>query len=386
MPGQNKAMQTSPVLTLARDLISRRSVTPNDDGCQDLLVRRLLKSGFKAEKFEHGKVSNLWARRGNSGPLVCFAGHTDVVPPGPLNQWLHDPFSPFERDGMLYGRGAADMKSSLAAFVVAAERFVHAYPDHPGSVALLVTSDEEGDAVDGTVRVVESLRTRGERVDYCIVGEPTCVETLGDTVKNGRRGSLSGTLRVKGIQGHIAYPHLALNPVHRAMPALAELASIEWDRGNEFFPPTSWQVSNIRAGAGATNIIPGELSVLFNFRFSTASTDDSLKHRVHEVLDRHGLDYEIAWSLGAHPYLTSRGPLVEAMQNAILAVTGVQPKITTTGGTSDGRYIALICDQVVEFGPVNESIHKLNEYVAVSDLDPLAAVYQNVLERLLLDR
>lgn len=379
-------MQTSPVLALARELISRRSVTPDDDGCQDILARRLAASGFSSEKIGYGKVLNLWARRGKSGPVVCFAGHTDVVPPGPLNQWIHDPFSPFERDGMLYGRGAADMKSSLAAFVIAAERFVRAHPQHPGSIAFLVTSDEEGDAVDGTIRVIEALKMRCERVDYCVVGEPTCVDHLGDTIKNGRRGSLSGTLRIKGIQGHIAYPHLALNPVHKAMPALAELATIEWDRGNQFFPPTSWQISNIRAGTGATNVIPGELSVLFNFRFSTASTAETLKHRMHEVLDHHGLDYEIAWTFGAHPYLTDRGPLVNAMRNAVHDVTGVQPDITTTGGTSDGRYIAAICDQVVEFGPLNESIHKLNEYVAIADLDPLAAIYERVLDRLLLPR
>lgn len=375
---------SSPVLALARELIARRSVTPEDDGCQDLLARRLHASGFSAERIVHGKVRNLWARRGSSSPVICFAGHTDVVPPGPLNQWIHDPFSPFERDGRLYGRGAADMKSSLAAFVVAAERFVRTHPHHPGSIALLITSDEEGDATDGTIRVVEALKARSERVDYCIVGEPTCVDRLGDTLKNGRRGSLSGTLRVKGRQGHIAYPHLALNPVHQAMPALAELGAIDWDQGNEFFPPTSWQISNIRAGTGATNVIPGELSVLFNFRFSTASTAEELKRRVHEVLARHGLDYEISWTLGAHPYLTARGPLVEAVRAAVREVTGIETSVSTTGGTSDGRFISTVCDQVVEFGPVNESIHSLNEYVSLSDLDPLSEIYERVLDRLLI--
>jgi succinyl-diaminopimelate desuccinylase len=371
-------------LALARELISRRSVTPEDGGCQDLLGARLAAAGFSIDPMPRGSVVNLWARHGDKAPVVCFAGHTDVVPPGPLTQWIQDPFLPTERDGRLYGRGAADMKTSVAAFTVAAERFVAANPDHAGSIAIMLTSDEEGDAIDGTVRVVEALSARGEGIDYAIVGEPTCVTRFGDTIKNGRRGSLSGTLHVKGMQGHIAYPHLAKNPVHIAMPALAELGSMVWDQGNEHFPPTAWQISNIRAGTGATNIIPGELSVLFNFRFGTASDAPGLQRRVHEVLDRHGLDYELKWTLGAQPFLTKPGRLLGAVAGAVREVTGVEPEVSTTGGTSDGRFIVVVAKELVEFGPLNDSIHKLNEYVALEDIEPLTRIYERILEQLLL--
>ncbi len=368
---------------LARALIARRSVTPLDEGCQGLLAARLAPLGFALEPLASNGVSNLWARRGRGAPLVCFAGHTDVVPTGPLDQWLSDPFVPSERDGRLYGRGAADMKTSLAAFVTAIERFVAAHGDHRGSIALLITSDEEGEATDGTVKVVERLEGRGERIDYCIVGEPTSVDRLGDMVKNGRRGSLTGRLRVQGLQGHAAYPDQARNPIHLFAPALAELAAIEWDRGNEYFPATTWQVSNIRAGTGAANVIPGELEALFNFRFSTASTPAGLKSRVHALLDRHRLEYQLEWTLGGEPFLTPRGELVEAMLAAISEITGIEAAVSTTGGTSDGRYIARICPQVVEFGPVNRSIHKLNEHVELAAVEPLRRIYERVLERLL---
>jgi succinyl-diaminopimelate desuccinylase len=370
-------------LELARALIARRSVTPDDAGCQALLGPRLERLGFALEPLASNGVANLWARRGSATPLVCFAGHTDVVPPGPLEHWSSDPFTPTERDGRLYGRGAADMKSSLAAFVTATERFLARHPHPRGSIAFLLTSDEEGDATDGTVKVVERLAARSERIDYCIVGEPTCVERLGDTVKNGRRGSLGGRLVVRGVQGHVAYPQLARNPVHQFAPALAELAAIGWDEGNEYFPPTTWQVSNIRAGSGASNVIPGELEVLFNFRFSTASTAEGLQARVRAILDRHELDYVLDWSLSAQPFLTPRGALVEVMRAAILEVTGVAAKVSTTGGTSDGRFIARICPQLVEFGPVNMSIHQLNEHVALDAIEPLSTIYQRALEMLL---
>jgi succinyl-diaminopimelate desuccinylase len=370
-------------LELARALIARRSVTPEDAGCQSLLGERLKRLGFALEPLESNGVTNLWARRGSRAPLVCFAGHTDVVPTGPLGQWLSDPFVPTERDGGLYGRGAADMKTSLAAFVTAIEGFLAGHPEPRGSIALLITSDEEGVATDGTVKVVDRLEARGERIDYCIVGEPTCVDRLGDTVKNGRRGSLGGKLIVKGLQGHVAYPQLGRNPVHLFAPALAELASTEWDRGNEYFPPTTWQVSNIHAGTGAANVIPGELEVLFNFRFSTASTADGLAARVRAILDRHRLDYDLEWSLSGNPFLTPRGTLVDTMVTAIREVTGVEAEVSTTGGTSDGRFITRICPQLVEFGPVNMSIHKLNEHVALDAVEPLRAVYQRVLEKLL---
>jgi succinyl-diaminopimelate desuccinylase len=373
----------SVTLELARQLISRKSLTPRDEGCLDLIGTRLAALDFKLERMRCSEVDNLWARRGSNGPIVCFAGHTDVVPPGPLDKWNSDPFTPTERDGMLYGRGAADMKGSLAAFVTAIEKFIADHPKHAGSIALLLTSDEEGVAVDGTVRVVEALQQRGETLDYCIVGEPTCVARLGDTIKNGRRGSLSGTLVVKGVQGHIAYPHLVKNPIHLAAPAIAELAATVWDEGNEFFPPTSWQISNIHGGTGATNVVPGTVEILFNFRHSTASTQDSLKTRVHEILDRHGLEYDLEWEMSGKPYLTSRGDLVDAVSAAILEVTGTETELSTSGGTSDGRFIADICPQVIELGPLNATIHKINECVAVADLDALSSIYCGVLTRLL---
>jgi succinyl-diaminopimelate desuccinylase len=370
-------------LELAQQLIATRSVTPVDGGCLEVIGARLERAGFQLERIDAGGVSNLWARRGSAAPLFCFAGHTDVVPTGPLAQWHSDPFQPVIRDGMLYGRGAADMKSSLAAFVTASERFVAATPEHAGSIAFLLTSDEEGDAVDGTVRVVQALASRGERIDYCVVGEPTAVTTLGDMIKNGRRGSLSGRLTVHGVQGHIAYPHLARNPIHDFGPALAELAATVWDEGNEYFPPTSWQVSNIHGGTGASNVIPGSLDVMFNFRFSTASTPESLKARLVEVLERHGVEHDIAWTLGGKPFLTPRGTLVKAASAAVREVTGLETELSTTGGTSDGRFIADICSQVIEIGPCNATIHKLNECVAVADIEPLSYIYQGLLERLL---
>jgi succinyl-diaminopimelate desuccinylase len=377
--------ETTPgaTLRLAELLISRRSVTPEDGGCMPIIVERLERVGFVCEYINRGKVINLWARRGNAGPLLCFAGHTDVVPTGPLDQWHSDPFEPAQRDGMLYGRGAADMKSSLAAFVTSVEAFVMAQPAHTGSIAFLLTSDEEGDAIDGTVAVTEALRARHETMDYCIVGEPTAVNQLGDTVKNGRRGSLSGKLTVKGVQGHIAYPHLAKNPIHLAAPAIAELAQTIWDEGNEFFPPTTWQISNIHGGTGAGNVIPGAVEIQFNFRFATASTPEGLKAKVCELLDRHGLDYGIDWTLGAKPFLTGRGALVDATLAAIRAETGIEAELSTTGGTSDGRFIAEICPQVIEIGPVNASIHKIDECVEIAALPQLSAIYRRILEKLL---
>ena len=371
-------------LELAKALIARRSLTPDDAGCQDILIERLEKLGFEVERMRFGNVDNFWARLGKDAPIVCFAGHTDVVPSGPVSSWESDPFAPEIRDGMLYGRGAADMKTSLAAFVTAIESFIANHPDHQGSIALLITSDEEGIAVDGTVKVVEALDARGERIDYCIVGEPTCAAEFGDTIKNGRRGSLSGKLTVKGIQGHIAYPHLAKNPIHLASPAIAELAGTTWDMGNEYFPPTTWQISNIHGGTGATNVIPGTVEIEFNFRFSTASTMDSLKARVHEVLDRHGLDYDLDWSFTGKPYLTPKGSLVDALASAIRETKGVEPELSTSGGTSDGRFIADICPQVVEFGPLNATIHKINECIAIEDIDPLHVIYEKTLENLLI--
>jgi succinyl-diaminopimelate desuccinylase len=381
----------SRTLALTEHLISRRSVTPDDGGCQALLSERLRALGFDCETLVHGpeqaRVTNLWAvrrgRLGAAGKLLAFAGHTDVVPTGPLTQWSSDPFVPTHRDGQLYGRGAADMKSSVAAMVVAAEEFIAAVPDHAGSIGFLLTSDEEGPAVDGTVKVCDWLATRGERLDYCIVGEPTSVDALGDMIKNGRRGTLSGKLRVLGVQGHIAYPHLAKNPIHLLAPALAELIATTWDRGNAYFPPTSWQVSNIHAGTGASNVIPGDAVVDFNFRFSTESTPESLKARVHEMLDRHGLEYELAWTLGGEPFLTPVGELSEALTEAIRANTGVTTELSTTGGTSDGRFIARICPQVIEFGPLNATIHKIDERVEVASLDPLKNIYRDTLHRLL---
>jgi len=330
-------------------------------------------------------VTNLWARRGRSRPIVCFAGHTDVVPSGPAEAWSSDPFAPSLRDGFLYGRGAADMKSSLAAFVVAIEGFVAAHPAHGGSIALILTSDEEGPSVDGTARVIDRLRAAGERLDFCVVGEPTSVEQLGDTVKNGRRGTLSGTLRVHGVQGHVAYPQLARNPIHLAAPAIAELATMRWDDGNEHFPPTTWQVSNIHAGTGATNVIPGSLEFTFNFRYSTASTRDDLGARLESVLKRHRLDYELKWTGSGEPYLTRPGPLLAAVKDSVGEVCRLEPELSCTGGTSDGRFIASICDEVIELGPVNATIHKVDERIAVADLERLAALYRGILERLLLE-
>ncbi len=368
---------------LTVELLKRRSLTPDDAGCHDLIAARLDRLGFHIERHRHNGVDNLWARRGQVPPLVCFAGHTDVVPTGPLDAWESDPFTPTLRDGKLYARGAADMKTSDAAFVVAIERFVAEHPGHRGSIALLLTSDEEGPATDGTVKVVEALRARGEFLDYCIVGEPTSAAEFGDTIKNGRRGSLSGRLTVRGVQGHIAYPHLAKNPIHLVAPAIAELADTMWDEGNAYFPPTTWQISNIHGGTGASNVIPGTVEILFNFRYSTASTADGLKDAVNEILDSHGLDYEIEWTLSGKPFLTPRGTLCDTLADAIRDVTGVTPELSTTGGTSDGRFIADICPQVVEFGPLNASIHKLNEHVVVEDIERLSAVYQKTLEKLL---
>ena len=373
----------SKTLELACALIARRSLTPDDAGCQELLIERLQPLGFRIERLRFGSVDNLWARRGSSGPLLVFAGHTDVVPTGPLEQWLSAPFEPTLRDGMLYGRGAADMKTSVAAFITAIEEFLTAHPDHSGSIGLLITSDEEGVAVDGTVRVVEALQARGELIDYCIVGEPTSNKQVGDMIKNGRRGSLSGTLTVKGVQGHIAYPHLVKNPIHMVAPAIAELANTIWDQGNEYFPPTSWQISNMNGGTGATNVVPGEVEILFNFRFSTASTEDGLKARVHAILDQHQLEYDLQWELSGKPYLTPKGNLVEAISGAIQQAYGVTPELSTSGGTSDGRFIADICPQVIEFGPLNATIHKLNECVAVADIEPLKDTYRLTLEALL---
>ncbi|MBX9636174.1 MAG: succinyl-diaminopimelate desuccinylase [Nitrosomonas sp.] len=373
-------------LSLAQILIARRSLTPADDGCQEILIERLEKLGFRIEKMRFGEVDNLWARRGDAAPVLCLAGHTDVVPTGPLEQWDSNPFTPTIRDGKLYGRGAADMKSSLAAFITAIEAFVAQHANHQGSIALLITSDEEGVAVDGTVKVVEALKARGELLDYCIVGEPTCTDTLGDMIKNGRRGSLSGNLTIKGIQGHIAYPHLAKNPIHLAAPAIAELAQTEWDQGNEYFPPTTWHISNIHGGTGATNVIPGTLNLLFNFRFSTASTVESLQNRVYEILGKHSLDYDLQWELSGKPFLTPKAELADAMHAAIVEVTGIEPQLSTSGGTSDGRFIADICAQVIEFGPRNATIHKLNEHVAVDDLEKLSRIYQLIMENLLVDK
>ena len=374
---------TDAVLSLVQALISRPSVTPDDAGCQALLAERLEAIGFRCETIASGGVTNLWARRGTTSPVTVFAGHTDVVPTGPRERWKHDPFTPVLEDGMLYGRGAADMKSSIAAFVVAAEEFVAAHPDHKGSIALLITSDEEGPATDGTVKVCESLAARGETLDYCIVGEPTSVSTLGDTLKNGRRGSLSGKLTVKGIQGHVAYPHLARNPVHQCAAAVAELAAASWDDGNEYFPPTTFQISNFHAGTGATNVVPGTAEIDFNFRFSTASTPETLKERVHAILDGHGLEYDLAWNLSGSPFLTPVGELSQAMVSAIAQELGVTAELSTTGGTSDGRFIARICPQVVEFGPINATIHQIDEHIAADTLVPLKNVYRRTLENLL---
>ncbi|HEX4998435.1 MAG TPA: succinyl-diaminopimelate desuccinylase [Terriglobia bacterium] len=378
----------SSTLELARQLIARPSVTPEDANCLELIASRLSALGFVCERMDSGppsfRVRNLWAiRRGaRDSRTLVFAGHTDVVPTGPLEKWTSDPFVPVIRDGRLYGRGAADMKSSLAAMIVACEEFLAARSDPRISIAFLLTSDEEGPAVDGTVKVCEALQARGERMDWCVVGEPTAVDRTGDTIKNGRRGSLSGRLTVKGVQGHIAYPQLAKNPIHLLAPALAELAGAEWDAGNAFFQPTSWQVSNIRAGTGAPNIIPGECVADFNFRFCTESTPESLQQRVAEILDKHGFEYELEWTLNGPPFLTEPGVLVRATQQAIREVSGIETELSTTGGTSDGRFIAQVCPEVLEVGPPNASIHKIDEHIAVAELEPLKNIYRRQLELL----
>ena len=372
----------SKTLALAIDLLSRRSNTPDDAGCQELMISRLAPLGFKIERMRFGDVDNFYARRGTTAPLIVFAGHTDVVPTGPLDKWHTPPFEPAIKDGMLYGRGAADMKTSCAAFITAIEEFVAAKPDHKGSIGLLITSDEEGVAINGTVKVVEALKARNELINYCIVGEPTSNKVVGDMIKNGRRGSLSGKLVVKGVQGHIAYPHLVKNPIHMVAPAIKDMVDTVWDNGNEYFPPTSWQISNMNGGTGATNVVPGEVEILFNFRFSTASTEQSLRERMQAILDKHQLDYDLDWEYSP-PYITPRGNLVEAISAAIRQTYGVTPELSTSGGTSDGRFIADICKQVIEFGPLNATIHKLNECVAVADIEPLKETYKLTLEKLL---
>ncbi|TQP17027.1 succinyl-diaminopimelate desuccinylase [Vibrio cholerae] len=376
-------MTDSPVLALAKDLISRQSVTPADAGCQDLMIERLKALGFEIESMVFEDTTNFWARRGTQSPLFVFAGHTDVVPAGPLAQWHTPPFEPTVIDGFLHGRGAADMKGSLACMIVAVERFIAEHPDHQGSIGFLITSDEEGPFINGTVRVVETLMARNELIDMCIVGEPSSTLAVGDVVKNGRRGSITGDLKVKGTQGHVAYPHLANNPVHKALPALAELASTQWDEGNAYFPPTSFQIPNLQAGTGASNVIPGEFDVQFNFRFSTELTDEEIKRRAHSVLDAHGLDYDVKWTLSGQPFLTDTGELLAAVVAAVEEVNHQAPALLTTGGTSDGRFIAQMGAQVVELGPVNATIHKVNECVRIADLEKLTDMYQKTLNHLL---
>lgn len=377
----------SKTLELAIDLLKRQSNTPDDAGCQETMIARLEPLGFKIERMRFGDVDNFYARRGTESPLLVFAGHTDVVPTGPLDKWHTPPFEPTIKDGMLYARGAADMKTSLAAFITSIEEFIDENPEHKGSIGLLITSDEEGVAVDGTVKVVEVLKNRNELIDYCIVGEPTSNKVVGDMIKNGRRGSLSGKLTVLGLQGHIAYPHLVKNPIHLVAPAIKDMVETVWDEGNEYFPPTSWQISNMNGGTGATNVVPGEVEILFNFRFcpelnGAGSTDANLRQRVHAILDKHELDYSLEWEY-SQPYITPRGNLVEAISRAIEKSYGVSPELSTTGGTSDGRFIADICKQVIEFGPLNKTIHKLNECVGVADIEPLKDTYKYTLKKLL---
>ena len=376
-------MSETATLALTKQLIAEASVTPDDKNCQAILAERLQKIGFTIEAMNFNDTQNIWARRGNSAPLLCFAGHTDVVPSGPEEKWTSPPFEPTERDGKLYGRGTADMKTSIAAFVTACERLVAEHPEHSGSIALLITSDEEGDAYDGTTKVVDALKARGETIDYCIVGEPTAVNRLGDTIKNGRRGSLSGNLTIKGKQGHIAYPHLAVNPVHTFAPALAELVATQWDQGNAYFPATGFQISNIQGGTGATNVIPGSLNVKVNVRLSTESTDSGLKQRVQEILDKHGLDYDLQWSLSGQPFLTEAGELTQVAQAAIAEVCGINAELSTSGGTSDGRFIKAIARELIELGPVNASIHQIDEHIELAAVPELSAVYQNIMKRLL---
>lgn len=373
----------SDTLDLAIDLISRPSVTPEDAGCQETMIKRLEAIGFGIERLRFDDVDNFWARRGTEGPLFAFAGHTDVVPTGPLDQWHSDPFRPEIRDGLLYGRGAADMKGSLAAMVTAVERFVAQHPDHKGSIGFLITSDEEGPSINGTVKVVEHLEQRQEKIEWCLVGEPSSNQRMGDVIKNGRRGSLNGRLTIHGKQGHVAYPHLAANPVHLFAPALKELTGIEWDQGNEFFPATTFQIANLNAGTGAENVIPGSLEVMFNFRYCTETTDTELKQRVEEILQRHNLDYEIQWRLSGLPFVTPRAELVQAATSAIHEVLGFDTQLSTSGGTSDGRFIAPTGAQVVELGPLNATIHQINECVSVQDLDDLSTIYTAILKQLL---
>jgi len=374
---------SSPTIELTKALISRPSVTPEDAGCQELMIEMLEAMGFVIERLPFEEVTNLWARRGTEGPLFCFAGHTDVVPTGPVDKWTHHPFEPTISEGYLYGRGAADMKGSIAAFMTALQRFIEHHPDHKGSIALLITSDEEGPFINGTTRVIDHLEARNEKINWCIVGEPSSTDKVGDIIKNGRRGSLSGKLRVNGIQGHVAYPHLVRNPIHEAAPALAELASTIWDEGNDFFPPTSFQISNIHAGTGATNVVPGSIEVDFNFRFSTEVTADELKERVRDLLDKHNLEWDIDWILSGNPFLTAEGDLVAAAQASIKAITGLETELSTSGGTSDGRFIAPTGAQVLELGPVNATIHQIDERVRVKDLDTLSDLYENIMARLL---
>ncbi|QEQ97737.1 succinyl-diaminopimelate desuccinylase [Neptunomonas concharum] len=374
---------SSPTIELTKALISRPSVTPEDAGCQELMIEMLEAMGFVIERLPFEEVTNLWARRGTEGPLFCFAGHTDVVPTGPVEKWTHHPFEPTISEGYLYGRGAADMKGSIAAFMTALQRFIEHHPDHKGSIALLITSDEEGPFINGTTRVIDHLEARNEKINWCIVGEPSSTDKVGDIIKNGRRGSLSGKLRVNGIQGHVAYPHLVRNPIHEAAPALAELASTIWDEGNDFFPPTSFQISNIHAGTGATNVVPGSIEVDFNFRFSTEVTADELKERVRDLLDKHNLEWDIDWILSGNPFLTAEGDLVAAAQASIKAITGLETELSTSGGTSDGRFIAPTGAQVLELGPVNATIHQIDERVRVKDLDTLSDLYENIMARLL---
>ena len=373
----------SSALALARELLARESVTPADGGCLDILAARLAPLGFQCERMDAGDTANLWAQRGNARPLVCFAGHVDVVPPGPLDAWRFAPFSPTEADGKLYARGAADMKSSIACFIVAVETLLAANPTLPGSIALLLTSDEEGAATHGTTHVVETLRARGQRLDCCIVGEPTCENTLGDTIKNGRRGSLSATLRVIGTQGHVAYPHLASNPIHLAAPALVELTTERWDEGDAYFPPTTFQVSNIHAGTGAPNVIPGACEIRFNFRFAACTSVETLQQRTRAILDAHGLDYQLDWELSGQPFFTPPGRILDAIREAIERHAHIRPQLSTSGGTSDGRFIATLCDEVIEFGPLNRTIHKVNEHIDLAHIDTLTAIYHDTRARLL---
>ncbi|MEK9648941.1 MAG: succinyl-diaminopimelate desuccinylase [Gammaproteobacteria bacterium] len=373
----------SATLELAQALISRPSISPEDGACQALLCERLEKLGFTIEAMPFGEVTNTWARKGSDGPVLCFAGHTDVVPPGDASQWDSDAFTPEIRNGSLYGRGAADMKGSLAAMVTACDSFLAAYPDHAGSIAFLFTSDEESIAVDGTKKVIEALQSRGEKIDFCIVGEPSSSEVLGDVVRVGRRGSLNGTLTVRGIEGHVAYPDLAKNPVHAFLPALAELSSEAWDQGNDYFPPTSFQISNIHAGEGTNNVIPGEMTALFNFRFSSEVTETQLKEKTETIFNRHYEDYDLDWQLSGNPFITEAGTLTNAVSDAIRTVTGLETELSTGGGTSDGRFIAPTGTQVVEVGPVNKSIHKINEHVLVEDLDRLSDIYRTIMQTLL---